>query len=67
MSEWNNLVKEVYEEGKKKNPNYKLKDAMREASKRRGKKGTTMKAKKSRKGSKGRKGRKGRKTRRHHK
>lgn len=31
-SEWNKLVKKTYDEGKKKNPNYKLGDAMRDAS-----------------------------------
>jgi len=34
MTAWTDLVKKVYEEGKKKDSNYKLKDAMKAASKR---------------------------------
>ena len=34
ISKWTMLVKQVYEEMKKKNPNTKLGDAMKEASKR---------------------------------
>lgn len=34
ISKWTMLVKQVYEEMKKKNPNVKLGDAMKEASKR---------------------------------
>jgi len=34
ISKWTMLVKQVYDEMKKKNPNVKLGDAMKEASKR---------------------------------
>jgi hypothetical protein len=32
LSEWNKFVSKVYQEGKKKNSNYKFKDALRDAS-----------------------------------
>jgi hypothetical protein len=34
MSNWNDFVKKVFQEGKAKNSNYSLKDALKEASKR---------------------------------
>ncbi len=35
-SQWNMFVKKVYEEGHAKNPNYQFKDALKDASKRKG-------------------------------
>jgi len=34
LSDWNKFVSKVYHEGKKKNPNYKFKDALKDASSR---------------------------------
>jgi hypothetical protein len=39
LSEWNKFVSKVYQEGKKKNSNYKFKDALRDASARKGEMG----------------------------
>lgn len=39
LSEWNKFVSKVYQEGKKKNPNYKFKDALSDASARKGEMG----------------------------
>lgn len=69
MSAWNDLVSKVFKEGKAKNPNFSLKDAMVQA-KGQYKKGATSTAgpstKKSRKARKSRKSRKGgRKSRKH--
>ena len=51
MSAWNDFVKKIYWENKKKNKNYQFKDALKEASKRKGEMGTktnkvSMKSKK---------------------
>jgi hypothetical protein len=71
-SAWNMFVKKIYWEGKKKNKNFQFKDALKEASKRKGEMGTMkMSSKKSKKmrGSKsmkmmgGKKGKKSRKMR----
>jgi hypothetical protein len=43
MSAWTNFVKKVFMEGKKKNPAFQFKDAMKEASKRKSEMGTTTK------------------------
>jgi hypothetical protein len=40
MSAWNDFVKKIYWENKKKNKNYQFKDALKEASKRKGEMGT---------------------------
>lgn len=52
LSSWNIFVKKVYREGKSSNSNYAFKDALRDASKRKGEMGTssssTKKVKKSR-------------------
>jgi len=39
LSEWNKFVQKVYREGKQKNPNYKFKDALSDASARKGEMG----------------------------
>ncbi len=39
LSEWNKFVSKIYQEGKKKNSNYKFKDALRDASARKGEMG----------------------------
>jgi len=41
MSAWNDFVKKIYWEGKKKNPDYKFKQALQDASKRKGEMGST--------------------------
>ena len=51
MSAWNDFVKKIYWENKKKNKNFQFKDALKEASKRKGEMGTksskaSMKSKK---------------------
>jgi hypothetical protein len=52
LSPWNVFVKKVYREGKAKNANYEFKDALKDASKRKGEMGSassmTKKMKKSR-------------------
>lgn len=61
MSAWNDFVKKIYWEGKKKNPNYEFKQALQDASKRKGEMGaSTAKGTKSKKSS--RKSKKGGKT-----
>jgi hypothetical protein len=65
MSAWNDFVKKIYWENHKKNSNYSFKDALKEASKRKGEMGTASgKSKKANK-SKGKKGGKRRATRKH--
>jgi hypothetical protein len=49
LSSWNIFVKKVYREGKAKNPNYEFKDALRDASKRKGEMGSSSMTKKMRK------------------
>ena len=39
MSAWNDFVKKIYWENKKKNKNFQFKDALREASRRKGEMG----------------------------
>jgi hypothetical protein len=39
LSDWNKFVSKVYHEGKKKNANYKFKDALKDASHRKGEMG----------------------------
>jgi hypothetical protein len=69
MSAWNDFVKKIYHEGHNKNPNYSFKQALQDASKRKGEMGssssTKMTMKKSKKSKKMMKkgGRKTRKTR----
>ena len=69
MSAWNDFVKKIYWENKKKNKNFQFKDALKEASRRKGEMGTkgNKTAMKSKKGCKcPRKGtRKRRGTRKH--
>jgi len=40
MSAWNDFVKKIYWENKKKNKDYQFKDALKEASRRKGEMGT---------------------------
>ena len=51
MSAWNDLVKKMFAEGRSKNNNFKLKDAMKAASKvyKKGSSSTPSSSKKSRK------------------
>jgi hypothetical protein len=72
-SAWNMFVKKIYEEGKSKDSNYKFKQALVDASKRKGEMGSnssSFKAKKTAKKSRGRKASMtmtgGKKTRRRH-
>jgi len=69
MSAWNDFVKKIYWENKKKNKNYQFKEALKEASKRKGEmgtKGNKTAAMKSKKGCKCPKnGTRKRRTRRH--
>ena len=46
-SAWNLFVKKVYWENKKKNKSYQFKDALKEASKRKGEMGSSMKTAKN--------------------
>ncbi len=55
-SAWNMFVKKIYWEGKKKNKNFQFKDALKEASKRKGEMGSMGSMKKSSKKSKKMKG-----------
>lgn len=54
-SAWNMFVKKIYWENKKKNKNFQFKDALKEASKRKGEMGSMGSMKKSAKKMKGRK------------
>lgn len=40
LSPWNIFVKKIYKEGKNSNPNYEFKDALKDASKRKGEMGS---------------------------
>jgi hypothetical protein len=64
-SAWNALVKKVFQEGKAKNPNYKLGDAMKDASKRKHEMGSASSPGKSKRRSGGKRRTGKRKTRRH--
>lgn len=66
-SAWNALVKKVFQEGKAKNPNYKLGDAMKDASKRKHEMGSSSASSpgKSKRRSGGKRRASKRKTRRH--
>ena len=68
MSAWNDFVKKIYWENHKKNSNYSFKDALKEASKRKGEMGksnTTMVKPKKMNKTKAKKGGKKRRTRKH--
>jgi len=41
MSAWNDFVKKIYHEGHNKNPNYMFKDALKDASRRKGEMGVS--------------------------
>lgn len=62
LSPWNIFVKKVYREGKSKNSNYEFKDALRDASKRKGEMSSSSMTKKMKKS----RSRKSRGTRRRH-
>jgi len=47
MSAWNDFVKKIYWENKKKNKNFQFKDALKEASRRKGEMGSSKNANKS--------------------
>jgi hypothetical protein len=47
MSAWNDFVKKIYWENKKKNKNFQFKDALKEASRRKGEMGTKSKGNKA--------------------
>ena len=47
MSAWNDFVKKIYWENKKKNKNFQFKDALREASRRKGEMGSSSSKSKS--------------------
>ena len=57
-SAWNMFVKKIYWEGKKKNKSFQFKDALKEASRRKGEMGSMGSMKKSSKKSKKMKGKK---------
>lgn len=72
LSEWNKFVSKVYKEGKSSSPDYQFKDALKDASKRKGEMGIAAgvtKTKKVRKASKSKKSKKSnkgsRKSRKH--
>jgi hypothetical protein len=67
LSSWNIFVKKIYREGKSANPNYEFKDALRDASKRKGEMGVAMSSTKKVRKTKGRKSRaRHTRRRRHH-
>jgi hypothetical protein len=47
MTAWNDFVKKIYHEGHDKNPNYMFKQALQDASKRKGEMGTNITSVKS--------------------
>ena len=47
MSAWNDFVKKIYWENKKKNKNFQFKDALKEASRRKGEMGSSSKSSKN--------------------
>jgi len=76
MTAWTDFVKKIHDEGQVKDPNYSFKQAMKDASERKGEMGSstsnnTLKTKKMRKGKKAKrvgkskKSRKSRKSRKH--
>ena len=56
LSAWNLFVKKVYAEGKAKNPKMQFKDALKEASKRKGEMGSASSSGPTKKNTKRRKG-----------
>jgi hypothetical protein len=54
LSSWNIFVKKVYREGKSTDSNYQFKDALRDASKRKGEMGSSTKKVRNTKGRKSR-------------
>jgi len=66
LSSWNIFVKKVYREGKSSNSNYAFKDALRDASKRKGEMGNVATGTKKARKTKSKKSKGGRTRRRHH-
>jgi len=66
LSSWNIFVKKVYREGKSTDSNYQFKDALRDASKRKGEMSVAMGATKKVRKTKGRKSRSAHTRRRRH-
>jgi hypothetical protein len=56
LSAWNLFVKKVYAEGKAKNKSFKFKDALKDASRRKGEMGSSSSASSTKKNTKSRKG-----------
>ena len=56
LSAWNLFVKKIYAEGKSKNPKMQFKDALKEASRRKGEMGSSSSAGPTKKNTKSRKG-----------
>lgn len=56
LSTWNMFVKKVYAEGKSKNKSYQFRDALKDASKRKGEMGSSAVAGPTKKNTKRRKG-----------
>ena len=56
LSAWNLFVKKIYAEGKAKNPKMQFKDALKEASRRKGEMGSSSSAGPTKKNTKSRKG-----------
>ena len=56
LSAWNLFVKKIYAEGKAKNPKMQFKDALKEASRRKGEMGSASSSGPTKKNSKSRKG-----------
>ena len=70
MTAWNDFVKKIYHEGHNKDSSYSFKQALQDASRRKGEMGSSTsssstKSKKMRKSKKGGKSRKSRKSRKH--
>lgn len=42
MTAWNDFTKKIFEEGRKKNPDYRFKDALKDASARKGEMGKAV-------------------------
>lgn len=61
MTAWNDFVKKIYHEGHAKDPNYQFKNALKDASKRKGEMGSSSSSSSSSSGKTAKKSRKSRK------
>ncbi len=61
MTAWNDFVKKIYHEGHAKDPNYQFKNALKDASKRKGEMGSSSSSSSGSSGKTAKKSRKGRK------